>query len=480
MDYERWSELSDREEMGESLTTEELSFLAIQSERLPAARAETRLLEALAAFAEGDDALDEGATLLANRAVAAVLATPRSPSVIRRFAPVAGAALALAAGFAVWVGIHAVSPVAKGASGGVLEVATGEVEANGVSVARGTSLTLGSEVAVTSGVACVALEPTIHACLPAGARLRIISLGVPGRRVELLAGHVDVALFPLPAGQRFSVVANGTWSTAFGTAFTVALSPDGSVQTVVHEGKVRVGTEESGSLVLVHQVGVDRAGDVTVTPLVDHAPTETSDWKELGVVAGRPIEDAMPVVANAPEAALPAADSPSVPPLVDPASSPAVSAKATHHAAVAEVAEAAEAATAVTDAPSVTDLLARARQSLREQRWADAASAYGELVSSFPASAEAHTVLVPLAGLEIDRLGQPSRGLALLDQYLSSAGPLDVEARLAKIRAYRTLGDTAHERATIDEFLTAHPKSLEAESLRARLVTLSHGFVQGQ
>ncbi|HEX4474240.1 MAG TPA: hypothetical protein VH142_04125 [Polyangiaceae bacterium] len=475
-DYGRWSELSDREELGESLTAEELSFLAIQSERLPAARAETRLLAALAALpalADSDDALDERTAFLADRAVATVLAAPRSSSVIRRFAPYTGAALALAAGFALWVGTRAASPLATGAaSGGVLEVATGQVEANGVSVVRGAALALGSEVAVTSGVACIALEPTIHACLPAGARLRIISLGVPGRRVELLAGHVDVALFPLPAGQRFSVVANGTWSTAFGTAFTVALSPDGSVQTVVHEGKVRVGAEEGGSLVMVHQVGVDRAGDVTVTPLVDHAPTETSDWKELGVVAGRPIEGAMPVTASAPEASAPAADSEAVAPLADPASSPAPAAKPAHHAAVAE---AAEPTTAVADAPSAAALLARARQSLREQRWADAASAYSDLVSSFPASAEAHTVLVPLAGLEIDRLGQPSRGLALLDQYLSSDGPLDVEARLAKIRAYRSLGDTVHEHATIDEFLTAHPTSLEAASLRARLATLNQG-----
>jgi outer membrane protein assembly factor BamD (BamD/ComL family) len=105
---------------------------------------------------------------------------------------------------------------------------------------------------------------------------------------------------------------------------------------------------------------------------------------------------------------------------------------------------------------------------LREKRWADAATSYRAIVSTYPSSPEAHTVLVPLANLEVDRLGQAAAGLKHLDAYLATGGPLSPEAELGKIRAFRSLGRSSDEARAIDAFLAAHPKSLDADTLKQR------------
>jgi len=132
-----------------------------------------------------------------------------------------------------------------------------------------------------------------------------------------------------------------------------------------------------------------------------------------------------------------------------------------------------EAESAPAAAPeSPTGLFSAARQALREQRWSDAASAYRSLIANFPGSAEARTALVPLAKLELDRIGQPQAALEHLNAYIGGGGPLGVEAKLTRIRAYRSLGRAAEEARAIDEFLVEHPNSLDAASLRTRRVAL--------
>jgi hypothetical protein len=94
------------------------------------------------------------------------------------------------------------------------------------------------------------------------------------------------------------------------------------------------------------------------------------------------------------------------------------------------------------------------------------------LIATFPGSAEARTALVPLAKLELDRVGQPQAALDHLDAYISGGGSLGVEARLTRIRAYRVLGRPADEARAIDEFLAEHPNNLDSGALRARRAAL--------
>jgi outer membrane protein assembly factor BamD (BamD/ComL family) len=110
---------------------------------------------------------------------------------------------------------------------------------------------------------------------------------------------------------------------------------------------------------------------------------------------------------------------------------------------------------------------------MRAGRYADAAAQYEALRRDFPSSPESYTVLVPLAQLELDRLGRPERALVQLDRYLASGpGALAQEARYARIRALAALGQSRQEAAAIEEFLRLHPASLRARHLEERLADL--------
>jgi hypothetical protein len=321
-----------------------------------------------------------------------------------------------------------------------------------VLVEKGAHIDAASDVSVQGGPACLELEPRMHACLREGSVIKLTSLHASVRRLDLISGRVDAALAPLPRGESFSVVANGSWSTAVGTAFSVEVLANGAVETVVHEGKVRVGAEKDGDLVIAHKIGLSQGG-VKVEDLGDHTRTETPDWKALGQVAGRSIE--APIV-SAPEAP--------VPPVAEAPADREPSATVGNPSHVEPKAAPKPAEPAATAA----DLLSQARQALREKRWADAATSYRAIVSTYPSSPEAHTVLVPLANLEVDRLGQAAAGIKHLDAYLATGGPLSIEAELGKIRAFRSLGRATDEARAIDAFLAAHPKSLDADALKER------------
>jgi hypothetical protein len=450
--HDQWGELSDREAAGEALSPGELRFLREFAETDPLAHAETELWESMAALAPLGDELGDRA--LADRAVRIALSERRATPVGRRaWLRSAGGAFAVAAAAAIFV-------LSRGSGGpSVVEYVASAAQAGGAHVEKGAHLAVGSEIVAIGGPVCVAVEPRIHACLASGSKVRLSQVGVAERRVDLLAGRVAVALDPLPKGQRFSVVANGVWSTAVGTAFTVALEPAGGAETVVHEGKVAVGAERSGEIVGAHKIGLSDGGSVKVEQLGSHARTETPEWAALGSVAQRSIEakmDAPVAEANVePEQALQVSPDKAAP--VAPAPEPVPR----------RLAPLAQKVTATS-----ADLLSAARQALRDQRWHDAAKSYQQIAAAYPASPEAHTVLVPLARLEVDRLGQPAVALKHLDAYLAVGGPLAVEARLARIRAYRALGRATDEAHAIDEFLGAHPGSLEAEKLRERRAAL--------
>ncbi len=461
-DYERWLDVADREAVGDALSESERAFLASFAETDPRASAELGLWEEFSSLGSSSDEL--GNRRLADAAVRAVAESRRAPVKASRSWWVWSPIGVLAAAAAVALFASRPKPVTPVASGVVEYVAAGARVA-GRSVANGAHVAMGAEIDAVGGPVCVAMEPRIHACLAGGARLRLSKLGAGERHVDLLEGSVAVALFPLPPGQRFSVVANGTWSTAVGTAFTVTLEPGGTVETIVHEGRVAVGRERGADVVQAHKIGLVANGSVSITPLEDHARTETPEWAALATVAQRSIE-ALPLPAETPPPA-----APKVEPSPDDAPSTVSSARS-HKPSPGKGRADTLAPVAAPITPSAEELLAVARQALREQRWSDAASAYRRIVISLPASPEAHTVLVPLARLEIERLDQPATALNDLDAYLVASGPLDVEARLAQVAAYRKLGDAKQEARAIDEFLAAHPQSLEAGALQKRRAAL--------
>jgi len=448
--YERWAELADRVAMGEPLSEADQNFLQEFQDNDPTASAEAALWESMANLeVSGEELSDRRA---ADRAVQTVQAERRRASRTRRSVTWAtGGVLAAAAVVAVFSRSRAIAPEVR-AGGSVVEYLAGEARADGTRVEKGAHLAPGSVVEALTAPICIAVEARIHACLASGAKVKLSVVGSAERRVDLLSGRVAVALDPLPRGERFSVVADGVWSTAVGTAFTVELESNARVRTIVHEGKVAVGPERGGDVVGAHKIGLSEGQDVTVEPLLDHVKTETPEWVALASVANRSIEAPL---AQVPPVEMPKTEAPR---LLSAAEAAPVDPKILPRAAsITKVAPA-----------LAEDLLATARQSLREQRWSDAADAYRKLIDTYPSSPEARTVVVPLAKLQIDRLGQPAVALPSLDAYIASGGTLLVEARSARIRAYHALGRSADELQAIDEFLSAHPNSLDAERLRAR------------
>jgi hypothetical protein len=465
IDYERWVELADRDAIGETLSNEERAFLLAYAQTNPMAAAELSLFENLVGDAPDDvneirdRALADAAVREALSQTVALPALPKQPRRSRWLLWGVGSAAAAAAAVAFMARTPRVQEQSI-AGISVVEYVASSVQVGGQTVQQGTHVAVGGEVTALGGPVCVAVEPRIHACLAEGAKMRLSAVGAGKRRIDLVAGRVAVALDPLPVGERLSVVANGVWSTAVGTAFTVELLADGRVQTVVHEGKVAVGAEGSNDIVAGHKIGLAVGPAVRIEPPVPHATTETPDWIALSKVASRNIEGptaelaALPV----PEASV-AKEEP-----VAPSMHGMHLAKGTSRPMPAAVDEAAPEAPAATTA----SLLAAARQALRDQRWGDAAANYRQLVQSFPSTPEAHTVLVSLAKVELQRLGQPAVALRDLDAYLASGGPLALEARIEKARAFRALGRTSDEAAAIDEVLAAHAGGLEVEELRQR------------
>jgi hypothetical protein len=115
------------------------------------------------------------------------------------------------------------------------------------------------------------------------------------------------------------------------------------------------------------------------------------------------------------------------------------------------------------------EMLSEARRLMRSARFEAAASQYEALRAAHPDSAEAHTVLISLAELELDRLRRPERALVQLERYLVSGGPLSEEARHLRVRTLRALGQREGERRAIEDFLSQYPASFRAASLQRRL-----------
>jgi len=93
---------------------------------------------------------------------------------------------------------------------------------------------------------------------------------------------------------------------------------------------------------------------------------------------------------------------------------------------------------------------------------------YEQLRATYPASAEARTVLVTMGKLELD-LGRPGRALSRFEAYLRDGGTLVPEALAGRARALRALGRSEQERRAIQQYLAAHPNGFDAPLFGKRL-----------
>ena len=457
-EYERWEELSDREALGEVLSTEERQELCRHAEQNEVCRAEVDLWRRMSDLCEAGDEL--GDHRIAQAALRGLERRESGRSVRpqggdrrrdrRRWVfAVSGAAASLAAAAAAVLWLRTEAPTAGDAADAARLVSVrGEARVDGSKAAVGQATVAGSVLEVVRGVACVETGARIITCASEGSRLRLTEVAGPVRRLDLLEGRVAVALEPQPAGARFSIVARDVWSTAVGTAYSVSTT-DSAVETTVYEGKVRVGPSGSERIVPAHRIGLVKGREVMLQPV--ERPEHTAEWRALEEHVGRRlVPESAPAEPASPSMVLPPTEAPTA-------------ARPTAPASPVEAAPA---------PASPADMLGEARRLMQQHRWPEAAEAYRELRRAFPQSAEAHTVLVPLGQLELERLREPARALGEFGAYLKGGGPLAVEARLGRIRALRALGNAEREESAIAEFLELHPQHLEAAALSERLRVL--------
>jgi hypothetical protein len=545
-DEERWEELTEREALGETLTDEEDAFCRAFEERDELAAREADLLDEMAMLDAAPDPrsgalVDAALKQLADEdaELARIDTTPARRAPSARTAMWLGAAGAVAAAAALGLAVTRETPESQAAqeveqpsSRVELVFASGDVHIGaqdgtklklgtklGTKLTGGSLLEEGSRIEVGDGAACFAMDPGIDVCLGAQSQVRLTQVTKASRRLDLLAGEVGVQLQPQPEGSRLSVVADGVWSTAVGTAFTVTRDPVEGVHTTVLHGKVRVGKSGDGEqLVVAHQQARMRARETEVTALTrsDEASRwallqPTSLWSDPvaatlevrgsgdataealldGEVIGiAPLSTLVPIgrhrlvvridgrvalerelVAVAGERIDVQVPAPPHPDTTEPdATEPDTTSTAGR--STRTVSETPTALTPNKPASSPAAMLAQARRLIRKGRYAEAARQYDSIRKTFPHSPEAKTVLVPLAQLELERIGRPERALTHAERYLQSGGVLAQEARIARIRALRALGQASQEAKAIEEFLRRHPDSLRTRRLEQRLESL--------
>jgi hypothetical protein len=402
-----------------------------------------------------------------------------------------------------------------------LVYSSGDVTVSGGSGHAGrTLLAEGCMIETRNGTACVLIDSDINVCLAANSSARLSAIASPARIIELQRGRLATRLATQPEGMSLSIVANGISSTAVGTAFSVDRRDDHEVVTTVLNGKVRVGRAQEPTLqaiVNAHERAVSHAERPVVTSV--NRPEEAPSWELLGPtvlwhdpvaatleIRGEPagaeaLLDGQPIGISPVSSLIPVGDHR----LVVRRDGEELLAKDLHvqagesrevrydAAPVAhEVREAHEdraakhsghkplrlghaiGAKIIEDAvtPSAPDLLRQARQAMRTGSYDHAATLYQTLIGHYQGSDEAQTALVLLGELRLTQLGDPRGALAPLNAYLQNGGPLEVEARVARIESLRSLQRSDEEAGAIDDFLKHHPRSFEAKGLRARLQEL--------
>jgi hypothetical protein len=125
------------------------------------------------------------------------------------------------------------------------------------------------------------------------------------------------------------------------------------------------------------------------------------------------------------------------------------------------------------DAP-VEDIVALANQRRKDKRWREAEILYERAMRDHAGTDAAAIATVASASLHLDHLNDPEGALERFHRALRlrPGGPLAEEARWGLAETHRALGDEAAERAALERFLAAHPRSVNAGRARARLAEL--------
>ncbi len=122
------------------------------------------------------------------------------------------------------------------------------------------------------------------------------------------------------------------------------------------------------------------------------------------------------------------------------------------------------------------EYILEARECRKMGDWAGAARAYGKILSEYPASPEAIAVLLPLAEVELEHLGNPTGALVHFSEYerRRPTGPLAQEALFGKCTALRALGKENEEIRALGEFLKKYPDSIRYSRVVQRLITINN------
>lgn len=481
---ERWAELRDREAVGEPVSEEELRECDLLESSDPLVRAQAAPLRELSrmldrASMERPTATDRD---IVDRALLSVRVTsgravpgsmdadaeieravdPEGPRWIRASAVTISLILPAAAAIALIMYEPKPSPSAGPVTTPIVEpliaptvvsIVHAHTAGRGQRLFRAgsvlpfnTELVEGDSVESGTTPGCLVVDPGVDVCLAANSGIKLVSLSRTGRALEVLRGQAVARLDPQAPGDGFELRADAVRAQAEGTVYGLERVGDAEIRVRVIEGHVKVLAADRSLNVESSQVAVYRDTEHT---LVVEPSLPLHAARALEVLAARNAEPVKPAaVEGEPAPVAPVATRPEAEP---------------------------KPAAAVATAPQ-TDARARLREAweqLKSKRWAEAAATYAAILKDFPKSDEAHVVLVRLGDLQLDHLDQPGQALASYERYLrEGGGPLEAEARYGRIQALARLGRTGSERGAIEDFLSKHPTSLKAPTLRERLLTL--------
>jgi hypothetical protein len=413
-DCVRWTQLSDRDAVGQTVAEGEREFLSLHAQTCEQCSREDAVFRALLAPPASDEQPSEleAAGILGR--VTERLARERQARQ-RRWVAGASGALAIAAGVAVWVTRSGDAAAPASAPIAVHSLRQAPVPPPATSVTRPATASGCAEV-VAGVLACTA-EATVIT------RRDIVS---NERFLELDRGHIVVSLARQPEGTTFSIVTAAGRVTAVGTVFSVESREDGTTIARVVEGNV----------------AVRQTGDATSRPL------RAGESLRLG----KPKPSALTQEERERDLAL-------LPPEVRGAL-PAATGSSTSASGLAPA--------------STPEALLKQALALRSQgQFRRAADVYRKIHEASPRSAAGAAALLSLGELLLSSLNEPAAALTAFDSYLARGGELSQEAAFGKIRALRALRRSAEERSAIEQFLRQYPGSPQSRVLRQRLTTLN-------
>jgi ferric-dicitrate binding protein FerR (iron transport regulator) len=413
-DCVRWTQLSDRDAVGQTVAEGEREFLSLHAQTCEQCSREDAVLRALLVPPASDEQPSEleAAGILGR--VTERLARERQARQ-RRWVAGASGALAIAAGVAVWVTRSGDAAAPASAPIAVHSLRQAPVPPPATSVTRPATASGCAEV-VAGVLACTA-EATVIT------RQDIVS---NERFLELDRGHIVVSLARQPEGTSFSIVTAAGRVTAVGTVFSVESREDGTTIARVVEGNV----------------AVRQTGDATSRPL------RAGESLRLG----KPKPSALTQEERERDLAL-------LPPEVREAL-PVATGSSTSASGLAPA--------------STPEALLKQALALRSQgQFRRAADVYRKIHEASPRSAAGAAALLSLGELLLSSLNEPAAALTAFDSYLARGGELSQEAAFGKIRALRALRRSAEERSAIEQFLRQYPGSPQSRVLRQRLTTLN-------